>query len=247
MNLQGNVYGDVTVIREVGRNRYGILWECKCKCGRTFDAVATALNSGRIARCPKSRMRLNLTEIEKPIYSAWSNIKNRCLNQNSGDYRYYGGRGITICPEWSHSFDAFYNWAKENGWEKGLTIDRIDVNGNYCPENCRWVDMKHQCNNRTNNHMIEFNGEIHTLQEWADILGISHDVIKMRLRRGWTIERTLTEKVHTREDFKRIITIDGISGTVGYWSEQSGVPVVTINNRLWKGWDERKAIFQPHK
>lgn len=194
LDLTGKIYGEVTVLRKVGCNHYGQLWECQCSCGRLFTTTATTLNIGRVKRCPKSRLHETLSDAEKPIYKVWTNMKNRCSNPKSRDYAYYGGKGVKVYPLWAHNFDSFYDWAKKNGWKPGLTIDRIDVNGNYEPSNCRWIDMTAQCNNRTNNHWIEFNGERHTISEWARILGIPCDRLKMRIHRGMPLEKALTSE-----------------------------------------------------
>lgn len=109
----------------------------------------------------------------------------------------YGGRGITICDEWlgKDGFKHFYDWAMSHGYADNLSIDRIDVNGNYCPENCRWLNNKRQCNNKRNNRLISFNGETHTAMEWSEITGINYGTLKNRLDKyGWTVERALTEK-----------------------------------------------------
>ena len=126
------------------------------------------------------------------LYQTWWNMKTRCYNKKHGNYKNYGVRGITICDEWKNSFDNFSNWAMNNGYRENLTIDRIDSNGNYEPSNCRWVTIQEQENNRTNNHKLSFNGEIHTISEWSRKLHIAHSTLKVRLNRGWSIERALT-------------------------------------------------------
>lgn len=99
-----------------------------------------------------------------------------------------------MCEEWNESYDAFRNWAYENGYEDGLTIDRIDVNRGYEPDNCRFVDMKTQCNNRTNSRLITYNGETHTIAEWSNITGIKYHTLYMRIEEyGWAPERALNK------------------------------------------------------
>lgn len=138
-------------------------------------------------------------------------MKNRCYNQNFKEYKNYGGRGITVCPEWLNSektriegthisntskgLIAFKKWALENGYSDELTLDRIDPNGNYEPANCRWVSRKEQCNNKTNNHYITYKGKTQSISEWAEELGIKRQKIVDRLwKLGWSIERALTTK-----------------------------------------------------
>jgi hypothetical protein len=114
---------------------------------------------------------------------------DRCENQNVSHYFRYGGRGIAICKEWRNSFEAFGNWALSNGYRDDLSIDRIDVNGNYCPENCRWATPKEQSNNKRNNHLIEYNGETKTMKQWCDQFGVSFDLVKQRINKlGWSPE-----------------------------------------------------------
>ena len=119
-------------------------------------------------------------------------MKARCVDSNSHKYHAYGGRGITICEEWLNSFEAFYDWAMANGYRDDLSIDRIDNDGNYCPENCRWATPKEQANNTRTNRLLEHNGEKRTVSEWADITGIAKKAIYRRLGRGWSVEKALT-------------------------------------------------------
>ena len=104
------------------------------------------------------------------------------------NYIYYGAKGISVCEEWMQSFINFYEWAMLNGYNDNLTLDRIDPNGNYEPNNCRWVTMKQQDNNRTDNIKIEFMGEVKTIPEWAELLNLKQYVIRNRLKRGWSVD-----------------------------------------------------------
>lgn len=124
------------------------------------------------------------------LYSIWRGIKSRCLNPNEPGYRLYGGRGITVCPEWLDG-ETFFKWALSHGYEDNLTIDRIDCNKGYSPDNCRWITNDEQQRNRRNNIVIEYNGEKHCLAEWARITGLGEWVIKKRLANGWSIEEAL--------------------------------------------------------
>lgn len=119
-----------------------------------------------------------------PIHRTWRNMKNRCYNKNAPDYKYYGGRGITVCEEWIHNSRAFYDWAINNGYKKGLTLDRIDVNGEYSPNNCRWVTMKEQCNNKRCCIKVDVNGVKKSLKELAKETGIKYTTLYMRYKSG---------------------------------------------------------------
>ena len=124
-------------------------------------------------------------------------MKARCYYKTTAPYANYGGRGITVCDEWRESFTAFRDWAFGNGYVEGLSLDRIDPNGNYEPSNCRWVTLKDQGNNRRNNRRIEYNGETHTISEWGEIVGIARHVLYHRLDRGWSVQKALTTKERT--------------------------------------------------
>ena len=121
------------------------------------------------------------------------NMKTRCYNPKSPKYKIYGARGIKVCSEWLFSYKAFKEWANSNGYAEGLTLDRINADEGYCASNCRWVSMKEQQNNRLNNRLIEFNGDIHTIGEWSEITGIKIATICNRINSGWSICDALTK------------------------------------------------------
>lgn len=129
----------------------------------------------------------------KPWYTSYRAMMDRCYRENAKNYPFYGGRGISVCHEW-HKIEAFENWAIESGFQKGLTLERKDVNGNYCPENCTWATKKQQANNRRNTLVIEFSDERHTVSEWADILGVCRSTISNRYYRGLPVEKVLSKE-----------------------------------------------------
>ena len=127
------------------------------------------------------------------LYRIWNGMKDRCINANS-KYKYrYHDRGIKICKEWLDDFTNFYNWAMENGYSDELSIDRIDNDKDYSPDNCRWATAKEQANNKGNNILLLFNNEIKTISEWGDELGIKDGTIRARLNRGWSVEKALSK------------------------------------------------------
>ena len=126
------------------------------------------------------------------LHNIWVSMKERCNVPSVNCYKYYGGRGIKVCEEWKHSFESFRDWALANGYTDTLTIDRIDVNGNYEPSNCRWITLKEQGSNKTNNHFITYNGVTKTLQQWADEIGIHHVTLLERIERWGSVEEALT-------------------------------------------------------
>lgn len=140
------------------------------------------------------------------LFYTWCNMRHRCLNFNRPDYQYYGGRGITVCSEWEASFNAFKDWAFNNGYQEGLTIDRIDVNGNYEPTNCRWVTRIEQANNMRTNLLITVDGITKTAAEWGRVTGVKASLISERIRKGWPPQKAIakydyrksSDRSHTR-------------------------------------------------
>lgn len=130
------------------------------------------------------------------IYNIWRAMRQRCNNSRASNYKNYGGRGIEVCCEWNNSFISFYDWAMQNGYEDTKTIDRINVNGDYTPCNCRWATYREQNNNRRNNRSVKLDGEEHTLGQWSQITGVSLPTIWARLDRGWTVREALTNNRH---------------------------------------------------
>jgi hypothetical protein len=122
-------------------------------------------------------------------------MMTRCNNPNSERYYRYGGRGIQVCGEWMHNFPAFRDWALSHGYEEGLTIDRVDLDGNYCPDNCRWIPAAEQMKNTSASRYLSFNGETLILADWARRVGLTAETISRRIKRGWSVERALTEKI----------------------------------------------------
>lgn len=122
------------------------------------------------------------------LYRVWCAMKERCTNPHQHSFPHYGGRGIKVCDEWVHDFGAFREWSMANGYEEGLTIDRIDGNGNYEPSNCRWVTTAVQNRNYSRNHNITYQGETHCIKEWSEITGIHSATILMRIKRGKSLD-----------------------------------------------------------
>lgn len=194
-DIIGKRFGRLTVIKldhikRTSRNFYYYL--CKCDCGNDYIVLKSSLLNGltrscgcynteiRIEQC-KKRAKHNLTNSR--IYGIWCKMKNRCYCKTLKVYANYGKRGITLCEEWKNDFKSFYNWAMKNGYKDSLSIDRINVNGNYEPNNCRWVDAKTQQRNRRNNHLITYKNETHCISEWAEMFGIKTSLLHQRLFR----------------------------------------------------------------
>ena len=212
-NLVGMKFGRLTVMdRESPKSKKAKgLWVCKCECGNVIKVNTSDLKSGNTTSCGCKRketlrqLRTKHGESNTRLYNVWSDMKKRCYNTKNVDYKNYGGRGITVCDEWM-DFQNFYEWAIANGYDETAprgqcTIDRIDVDGCYEPENCRWVDRYIQMNNKRNNRILTYNGESHTLAEWCEIVNIPYNCLKSRLNKlHWSVEKTLTtptrNKIH---------------------------------------------------
>lgn len=132
------------------------------------------------------------------LFSIWAGMKNRCHNSNTPNYHGYGARGITVCDEWKNNFQAFYDWSMKNGYSDDLSIDRIDNDKGYSPDNCRWANCKQQSTNRSTNHIVTINGVSKCLAEWCEDYGINYKTVKDRLKRGWTYEDALSKAVQTK-------------------------------------------------
>lgn len=220
-DLTGKRFGRWTVLR-VGDFNYSLhkrMWLCKCECGTVKEVAGALLVRGESKSCGCLR-RERFSEWSKlprgirkhgferhnsednRLYQTWCNMKLRCYGKNANEYDRYGGRGISVCDEWLHDYDAFKDWALSSGYQDNLTIDRIDVNGNYEPSNCRWVDRIAQANNTSRNRRITFRGETKTLTEWSRELGISVETLRYRLSHPkWDLERAFTEPI--RENYRK--------------------------------------------
>ena len=202
-DITGERYGQLTVIAPHHKdNRGEWCWLCKCDCGNETITTGYRLRSGKTRSCGCLQRELRSAGFRKthgktdtPLYTAWLNMRSRCYNTSNIMYDHYGGRGIRVCDEWRNDSTAFIDWAESNGYREGLTIDRIDVNGNYEPGNCRWVDKKTQYLNRTDSHFVTAFGKTQTIKEWADESGLNYDTIERRINAyGWSPEDAVSKK-----------------------------------------------------
>lgn len=190
IDLTGKRFGRLTVIERVENdNQKKPQWRCKCDCGNETIARANALRRGTIVSCGCYSKEIHRTHggCGSRLYAVWKDMKGRCFNPNHRFYSDYGGRGITVCEQWL-TFEIFQRWAISAGYDPNAekwtcTLDRINNSIGYCPENCRWADMKTQGRNKRNNRMIEYHGQCKSLSEWVNELGLSYQTVYARLTR----------------------------------------------------------------
>ena len=182
-----------------GRKRgFSYFYLCKCDCGNTIIVNGNHLkrNYTQSCGCVKRDSSLIKGKIGNRLYITYKNMLNRCYKKTDKRYNNYGGRGIKVCSEWRKSFDNFFNWAIQNNYADNLTLDRIDVNGNYEPSNCRFATITEQCNNRRSNINITYQNQTKTLKEWCKEKNLKYSTIRTRIvELGWSIEDAFTKRV----------------------------------------------------
>ena len=182
---------------------------------------------------------------KNPLYRAWSNMKTRCNNPCEHDKKYYKKKGIKVAPEWEDSFDCFAEWAVSNGYSVGLTIDRIDGNKGYSPDNCRWITLAEQQRNKSNNRFYTYNGKTQVLSVWAKEYGIDFKTLSDRLSKfNFTFEEALTRPVRRPRNTK-LFQYNGKFYTTGELALMCGIKKQALRSRLRRGWSVEKAISTP--
>lgn len=192
-DLTGKRFGRLEVIGVDDRNTRKTYYICMCDCGNIKSVRSDSLICGVIRSCgclKKEQDKKNLTANHSHkmsgtrIYEIWQGMKGRCYNQNDARYTSYGGRGITVCDDWKNDFATFYEWAKKNGYADTLTLDRINNDGNYCPNNCRWATSQQQSRNRRSNIKITIGNSTKTLMEWCKIFDLDYNTIHARYKKN---------------------------------------------------------------
>ena len=205
VDIAGMTFGQWTAISYAGNSK----WLCRCTCGKEAVVVGATLRNGTSTRCrscarsennrtTKIGNKNNVThgKSKTRLYHIWCGMISRCRNPNDTGYDNYGGRGIHVCADWQSDFCAFEKWAIASGYTDELSIDRINVDGDYEPDNCRWATVDEQSNDKTTNRFLEFRGERKTLSQWAKVTGIPQRTIRGRIDNyGWPVELALTTPV----------------------------------------------------
>lgn len=233
-DLTGAKFGMLKVISQVktGPGK-GTKWNCLCDCKKTVVRSASALGKNKNPNCGCIRQGQRKTR----LYGIWANMKQRCTNPSNPAYPYYGAKGISICDEWANDFLAFQSWALKNGYDDSLTIDRVDGNKNYQPDNCRWSTRKEQSNNLSSNTVIVFEGKEYTLTQLAEEYGLDPKLVIDRHKLGWPA-KDLVKPVFKAN------TIDflGEQVTIKQLSEQYGIHQRTLRSRYKAGDRNEKLI-----
>lgn len=199
-DLRGRKYGDwlVTGIERVNRKS---IWKCVCSCGTERLIFRGNLTLGRTTNCgckqrEKCSVRMSTHgESKTKLYGVWCAMRRRCYLETTADYKNYGARGITVCEDWRSDFEAFKHWALMNGYEEGLTIERLNVDLNYTPDNCSWVTRTVQNRNRRNTRNITIDGVTKPLPQWAEEYGINKGTLESRMVRGWSGKELLIKSL----------------------------------------------------
>lgn len=202
-DLTGMQFGRWTVLSEdepvfYGRTRVRY-WLCRCECGTVRRVKEESLKRGKSSSCGcyhsdvmrgSGKWKTTHGQTYTRLYRIYRHMINRCTNPNDIRYDKYGGRGISVCDEWS-TFEEFYKWAVSAGYRDDLSIDRIDNNKGYYPDNCRWATNSIQANNKSNVIMLEYGGKKQSIAAWANELGIPYKKLHKRIYNGWDVERAL--------------------------------------------------------
>ena len=225
-----------------------IYFECICDCGNICFVVGNNLRIGKTTSCGCKKATHGLSK--HPLYKTWRNVLKRCYYIKGVEYNDYGGRGIKVCEEWVDDFYSFYTWSINNGWGDGLTLDREDNDGNYKPNNCRWITNSEQQRNKRNNFIITAFGETKCLQDWENDkrCSVSNSTIKCRIDKGWTAEDAISKPnsnlTENRKQRKDVLVVDYMnqSKTLTEWCNLMGLNYLLIRGRLADGWDVKTAF-----
>lgn len=193
-DITGQIFGRLTVLSRAPNIKNATSWECKCACGTTKVVRGQDLKSQLVVSCGCYHREASAKRAHKhgygaaPLRNVWREMNARCYNPEAIGYKWYGARGITVCPEWRNSLESFVAWAETNGYQKGLTLDRIDNDAEYSPANCRWVTRCEQSRNKSSNRLLVYKGSTLCITDLAKQVGLSVTGLRYRLDvRGMTV------------------------------------------------------------
>ena len=199
-DLLGQRFGRLTVLGSARKPNGTWVWRCQCECGNEAMVPSSDLRSGKTQSCGCGAGRCTHGLSRGPdgkhtaLYKVWTQMRQRCLNPSNRSYPRYGGRGIRVCDEWQ-DYSVFHAWALSNGYEQGLTIERMDNDAGYCPENCTWIPLSQQALNLAKSRRVTHKGTTRHLREWGRVTGINARTIAGRIDSGWPIDKALTEPI----------------------------------------------------
>lgn len=251
----GKRYGNLIVVgADIEHNHKTINanhWIFKCDCGAFVSKSASRVLSGhcKSCGCRKKSVATKHGLSADVFYHTWWSMMQRCYNTANHNFNRYGGRGIKVCDAW-HDVVEFVSWAKATSpsERRDYTLDRIDVNGDYCPSNCRWASSKLQANNRRNNTLYTIDGITKTFTQWCDEYCISDDVAWERIHKlNWGPLEAFSTPVSSKSKRYRYVTINGETHTVSEWSRINGIAKELIYTRIKRGMSIENAISTPVK
>lgn len=195
----GTKQGHLTVLSHFkkGKNNANY-FRCQCDCGRIAEIRVNHFIHDNQTTCGRFHKKYENSKIGYALYSAWNSLCRRCFNPKHHKYYRYGARGITVCDQWKNDYNSFYNWSIQNGYQLGLSLDRINNDGNYEPSNCRWTTRKKQQRNMCRNKIITYKNQTYCLAEWCEKLNLKYKTINSRLHKGWSIERAFETPIVSR-------------------------------------------------
>lgn len=238
-DLTDKKFGKLTCIRiKKERTKNGhVQWICKCECGRLTAVLANNLSRGNSRSCGKccNRSRTHGMSSSK-LYKVWSSMKYRCLSPNDPSYYLYGGKGVSVCEEWL-KFEGFLNWAKKSGYKPGLTLERKDSNGDYCPKNCSWIPKGKQSENTSRCKIIEHDGKKMIMKHWAEYLGVPYSLLQSRItQRKWPVDKALITPPRSPNRCNvKLFSCNGMTLSIAEWARHLNLNEKTLYNRLYKG------------
>lgn len=255
--ITGQRFNRLLALGPIAKNdKNQIVWLCNCDCGNTAQVICSHLKGNLVKSCGCYKIDTIITRntihglSQSPLYRIWADMIKRCTNPKAIGYKNYGERGIAVCDQWRHDFQAFFDYVSklEHCGENGYSIDRIENNGNYEPGNVRWATDIEQNRNTRVTIMLEFRGQTKNLHAWAEELHFSSGTLDSRLRSGWSAEQILTTPLGRKRRKPRgihMLTYNGKTQSVAAWEAEMGLGRSMIYKRLRRGWSLEEALTTP--